>query len=181
MRVVFPRLPDHSRGYALIERDDRVTYRISGGPVSAALPHDLVHLLAEDALGIADGIWGAIAGGVVFKSMTHVSGRRPPHAAQRSAAIKREYGPALHRAELLGGFVELVANDDGADAEGVRLLARQWFTTEPDFTVDPATVLRAAGALRQAARRWRALRVGEEYVCEWPAHRRVRLDFRAAS
>ncbi|HET8682427.1 MAG TPA: hypothetical protein VFM54_11210 [Micromonosporaceae bacterium] len=183
MRVVFPRLPDHTRGYALVERDDRVTYRLGSGPASAALPHDLVHLLVEDSLGISDGIWGAIAGGVVFRSMTHVAGRRPPHAAQRSAAIKRQYGPALRRAELLGGFVERLARGGfGArvDVDGVRRLTHRWLTTEPDLTVDPAAVLRAVVALGEAAGRWRALEVGEEYVFRWPAHRRVRLDLGVA-
>jgi len=56
MRVAFPRLPDHTRGYALVSRDDGVAYRLWGGPAGPDLPHDLVHFLVEDTLRIADGI-----------------------------------------------------------------------------------------------------------------------------
>jgi hypothetical protein len=31
--VTFPRLPDHARGYALIERDDGVVYQLYGGSI----------------------------------------------------------------------------------------------------------------------------------------------------
>lgn len=81
MRVTFSRLPDHQRGYALVERDDGVRYRLYGGRAGPQLPHDLRHLIVERELGITDGIWAGIAAGVVFASMRHVSGRRPPAAA----------------------------------------------------------------------------------------------------
>src|SRR5690349_18072136 len=114
MRVTFQRLPDHQWADVLIERDDGVVYRMHAGPVTAHAPHDLVHFTVEDALGMSDGIWGAIAGGVVFRSMTHVSGRRPPHAAERSAELIREYRDHLQRAELLGGFIEAAAHQPEA-------------------------------------------------------------------
>ena len=84
MRVTFPRLPDHERAYALVERDDGVVYRLYGGTAGPRLPHDIMHLVVERELRIRDGIWAGIAAGVVFDSMRHVSGRRPPHAAERS-------------------------------------------------------------------------------------------------
>src|SRR5262245_54065975 len=136
---MFFRVPDHQRGYALVARDDGVIYRLNGGPVTAELPHDLVHLTVEDALGLADGIWGAIAGGVVFRSMTHHSGRRPPHAAERSVALIRQYRSRLQRAELIGGFVERVAGGlAGADD------SRRYLATLPDEQLDTASITRAA-------------------------------------
>src|SRR4029453_7521528 len=104
MPVTFDRLPDHEWAHVLIERDDRVVYRMHAGPITAEIPHDLVHFTVEDTLGITDGIWGAIAGGVVFRSMTHVSGRRPPPAAERSTQLIRAHRDRLQRAELIGGF-----------------------------------------------------------------------------
>ena len=80
MRVTFPRLPDHERAYALVERDDGAVYRLYGGPAGPRLPHDIMHFVVERELHIPDGIWGGIASGIVFDSMHHVSGRRPPHA-----------------------------------------------------------------------------------------------------
>ena len=80
MRVRFPRLPDHQRAYALVERDDGVVYRLYGGMAGSRLPHDIMHLVVERELRIRDGVWGGIAAGAVFDSMRYVSGRRPPHA-----------------------------------------------------------------------------------------------------
>jgi hypothetical protein len=168
VRVTFPRLADHQRGGALVERDDGVTYWLDGGPVTADLPHDLVHFTVERTLGIADGIWGAIAGGVVFRSMTHVSGRRPPHAAERSAELIRAHRQSLQRAELIGGFVERVAHGEvGADA------ARRYFSTAPEISLDLAALRGAVDALRDAEARWRALPVGGQLTCHWPSYRRL--------
>ena len=91
MRVTFPRLPDHERAWALVERDDGVVYRLYGGTAGPRLPHDIMHLVVERELRIKDGIWAGIAAGVVFDSMQHVSGRRPPHAAERSKALLRDF------------------------------------------------------------------------------------------
>ena len=84
MRVTFPRLPDRERAYALVERDDGAVYRLYGGLAGSRLPHDIMHLVVERELRIRDGIWGGIAAGIIFDSMEHVSGRRPPHARERS-------------------------------------------------------------------------------------------------
>ncbi|WP_203705408.1 hypothetical protein [Asanoa iriomotensis] len=171
MRVTFDRPADHVWGSILIERDDHVVYRMSAGPITAELPHDLVHFTVEDAMRVADGIWGAIAGGVVFKSMTHQSGRRPPHSADRSAALIREYRDRIQHAELLGGFVEAVAMQPRADL--AKLIA-QWFATRPENAPPPDAVRAAVTALHDAAERWRAVPVGGTLSLDWPAHRKIR-------
>ena len=76
MRVTFPRLPDHERAYALVQRDDGVVYQLYDGPAGPQLPHDIRHFVAERELRIPDGIWGGIAAGLVFTTMRYVSGRR---------------------------------------------------------------------------------------------------------
>jgi hypothetical protein len=174
MRVTFPRLPDHERGYAVIERGDGVTYRMWGGSVDRRLPHDVVHFVVEDRLGLADGIWGAIAGGVVYRSMEHIGGRRPPHAAERSAAIKREYGAALRWAEFLGGFVEHVAHAGIDRPDALARLPRQHFGTLAEVGTDPAVILDSARALRAREVEWAALSVGDELSLDWPSWRRMR-------
>ena len=116
--MTFPRLPDHQRAYALVERDDGVVYRLYGGLAGPRLPHDIRHLVAERELRIHDGIWAGIASGVVFESMRYVSGRRPPHAAERSARLLREFRAHAPRAELLTNLVEAVAAlEDPSDAQ----------------------------------------------------------------
>lgn len=168
MRVTFDRLADHQWAHVLIERDDDVVYRMHAGPVTAELPHDLVHYTVEDALGLPDGIWGAIAGGVVFRSMKHVSGRRPPHSGERSAALMRQYREQLQRAELLGGLIESAAHRP--DPELPRLVAQ---TFGSPVTPDLEALAGAVTALRQAEQRWQALPVGSQLTLDWPAHRRV--------
>ena len=99
MRVTFPRLPDHEAAYSVVERDDGVVYRMLSGRSGTALPHDIVHLVVERELGLTDGIWGGIAAGMVFTSMRHVRGRRPPHVTERSAQLKRMYRERILRSD----------------------------------------------------------------------------------
>jgi hypothetical protein len=170
MQVTFARLADHQWGHVLIERDDHVVFRMHAGPMTATVPHDLVHFTVEDAMGIADGIWGAIAGGVVFRSMAHVSGRRPPHAAERSQELKRAYRDHVQRAELLAGFVEAAAHRPAAD---LPRLVEEWFRSHPEHVPDIAAVEAATAALHRAQQRWGALPVGGLLRLQWPAQRRI--------
>src|SRR5262245_11211200 len=120
---------------------------MDGGPITAVLPHDLVHFTVERALGMSDGIWGAVAAGVVFRSMRHHSGRRRPHAAQRSAALIRANRDRLQRAELIGGFVERVAVIPQPTAARIARLAKTVLATLPDCDVDLHLAATAAVAV----------------------------------
>jgi hypothetical protein len=174
MRVTFPRLPDFQRAYALVERDDGVCYRLYGGadPLPGPqLPHDIRHLIAERELGITDGVWAGIAAGIVLASMQHVSGRRPPDAAERSLELISKFtgpggpgGPEL-RAELLANLVESVAALDWPTEGQIRRLAK---IKLPDADVDPAAIAAAATAMQVEAARWARLRIGEELCYDWP-------------
>ena len=104
----------------LVERDDGVVFAMRGAGGGSELPHDLVHALVETELGIADGIWGCVADGVVWNSMRHVSGRQPPHAAERSARLKKERAAAIGRAEAVAGLVSRLARGRGGAAGGGR-------------------------------------------------------------
>ena len=172
MRVTFPRLPDHQRAYALVERDDGVVYRLYGGTAGPRLPHDIMHLVAERELRIRDGIWAGIAAGVVFESMCHVSGRRPPHAAERSRDLLRRFSQQGLRAELLADLVSSVAALDTMTQDKIRRLTRDKLAVLPAMPpaaeVDPVMIAAAARALQVEAARWARLRVGEELSYEWP-------------
>ena len=168
MRVTFPRLPDHQRAYALVERDDGVVYRLYGGPAGPRLPHDIMHLVVERELRIRDGIWGGIAAGIVFTSMRYVSGRRPPHAAERSKDLLHGFRPPGLRAELLADLVSSAAALDTMTPDTIRRLAGEKLSVLPDADVDPVVIAGAARALQVEAARWARLRVGEELCYEWP-------------
>ena len=168
MRVTFPRLPNHERAWALVERDDGVVYRLYGGTAGPRLPHDITHLVAERELRIKDGIWAGIAAGVVFDSMQHVSGRRPPHAAERSKALLRDFRQQGLRAELLADLVAGAATLDTLTLDKIKRLAAAKLSVLPDADVDPVVIAAAARALQVEAARWARLRVGEELSYDWP-------------
>jgi hypothetical protein len=172
MRVTFPRLPDHQRAYALVERDDGVVYRLYGGTAGSRLPHDIMHLIAERELRIRDGLWAGIAAGVVFESMCHVSGRRPPHAAEHSRDLLRRFSQQGLRAELLADLVASVAALETMTPDKIRQLTRDKLSVlpapPPAGKMDPVVIAAAARALQVEAARWARLRVGEELSYEWP-------------
>jgi hypothetical protein len=158
--MTFPRMADRRPVETLVERDDGVVFAMRGAGGGADLPHDLVHALVETELGVADGIWGCVADGVVWGSMRHVSGRQPPHAAERSARLKRERAAAIQRAEALADLV-------GRSARGAEVLPGEVAA----LGLPPERVAVAAVALADAGRSWRALAVGEAWTLEWPVPR----------
>jgi hypothetical protein len=130
--------------------------RGAGG--GASPPHDLVHLLVEQHLGVADGIFGCIADGVVWESMRHVSGRRPPHWAERSARLQRERAESLRAAEYLAHVVHRLSCGEPI------------LPGDPDRSGQPLPRLHdAAASLAAATARWAALRPGERWTLSWPA------------
>jgi len=166
MRVTFPRLADHQRGYSVVERDDGVVYRIdSFTTMGSELPHDIRHLIVERELRISDGIWGAIAAGTVYTSMSHLRGRRPPHAADRSAELKRWQRDRVMRAELLANLVEAVAVLADPSPAEIRRLTKEKLSVVPvtEPGLDPGDVI----AVQVEAARWARLRVGENLVYDW--------------
>src|SRR5437773_3342724 len=137
MRVTFPRLPDHERAWALVERDDGVVYRLYSGTAGPRLPHDIMHLVVERELRISDGIWAGIAAG---------GPSRPP--GQRAALL----------ADLVAGAAALGT----LTLEKIRRLTADKLAALPDPNVDPVAVAVAARALQVEAARWARLRGGGE-------------------
>jgi len=147
MRVTFPRLPDHERAWALVERDDGVVFRFyGGGTAGPRLPHDIMHLVVERELRISDGIWAGIAAG---------GPSQPPQ-------------PPGQRAELLADLVAGAAALGTLTLEKIRRLTADKLAALPDANVDPVAVAVAARALQVEAARWARLRVGEELSYDWP-------------
>jgi len=109
-----------------------------------------------------------VAAGVVFDSMRYVRGRRPPHAAERSARLLRGFRRQGLRAELLADLVSSAAALDRLTPEEIRRLAAAKLSVLPETDVDPAVIAAAARALQVEASRWARLRVGEELCYEWP-------------
>jgi hypothetical protein len=163
VRMTFRRMADRRPVETLVERDDGVVFAMRGAGGGADLPHDLVHAVVETALPLADGVWGCVADGVVWGSMRHVSGRRPPHAAERSARLVQERREAVMRAEHLADVVGRLARGERVPAGALAA------SGIPRERVDAAVA-----AVRDASRRWAALAAGEEWVVEWTTSSRGR-------
>lgn len=140
----------------LVERDDGVVFAMRGAGGGADLLHDLVHALVETEFGILDGIWGCVADGVEWNSMRHVSGRRPPHAAERSARLQEERSAAIGHAEAVADLVSRLAR-------GAVVLPGE----VPSSGVPADRLNAAAGELRAVARRWAELAPGASWTVAW--------------
>ena len=154
--MTFERMADRRPVETLVERDDGVVFRMRGAGGGADLPHDLVHALVEQSLQVTDGIWGCVADGVVWNSMRHVSGRQPPHAAERSDRLKKERAASIQAAERLADLV-------GRLARGGEVLPGE--TSHAGQT--PEALRAAATDLSAAASRWAALAPGATWTVDW--------------
>jgi hypothetical protein len=161
VRITFERMADRRPVETLVERDDGVVFRMRGAGGGAELPHDLVHALVEQSLRVTDGIWGCVADGVVWTSMRHVSGRQPPHAAERSERLKKERAAPIQAAEQL---VDLV----GRLARGEEMLPGE--TGRAGHTQEALSA--AAAELASAASRWAGLAPGDTWAVNWKASAR---------
>jgi hypothetical protein len=156
VRITFERMADRRPVETLVERDDGVVFRMRGAGGGAALPHDLVHALVEQQLRVRDGIWGCVADGVVWRSMRHVSGRQPPHPAERSERLKKERADRIRAAEALADLVGRLARQEPA------------LPGEPGASGhSPDALATAAAELISAGRRWSDLPPGARWVVDW--------------
>ena len=157
VRMTFQRMADRRPVETTVERDDGVVFAMRGAGGGADLPHDLVHAVVEAQVPLPDGVWGCVADGVVWGSKRHVSGRRPPHAADRSDALKRQRVEVVQRAENVAHIVGRLARNE-------EILPNEIAASG----IPPERIAVAVEAVRDAARRWAALPVGGHWVVEWP-------------
>lgn len=160
-----------ARSYEVVaRRADRVVIRIGTPDRPAGLPHDMAHYLVERGLGFERGFWGAVAAGAVFKGMEVVSGRRPPHAGERSKAIIKAEHHQLAAAELYVSVIQAVARE-GRERDWAYVNARLddvWRPFRvPRRSVTREGVLRVCESLREAEEGWRELPVGGSVTVSW--------------
>ena len=163
---------DERRYETVITRSDGVTYHVKGVGHMGVIPHDLAHFVVERALGLRHGFWGSVAAGAVFGSLTYVSGRRRPHAAQRSKEVWKANEKALTEVEILVGlFDKAFADGLRADSPALRERLRRYTWTPPgqaprQFTDDQ--VLAVCSGWDDMLRVWNRLAVGDTLDLDWP-------------
>lgn len=115
MKVTFRKLVEQRVSTWEAVRGQRT--RVPGATMAlgrGGLPHDLIQLIVEGALGLEKGFWGSVAEGATFKSL----GRKRTAAGR--AVIARNK-PALLEAE------KVVANHYGAWQQGTPTPAAPYF------------------------------------------------------
>jgi hypothetical protein len=106
---------DAPRPHAWWQATRRTRGTITGGhmPIGrGVIPHDLVHLATEGALGLGDGFWGLLARGATFKRGTdrkRTSFGRALVAANRGELQRAEHLGNEHHARWLAGSATPVA------------------------------------------------------------------------
>lgn len=97
MRVTFFKLVEDRCSYWEAVRGKRT--RVPGTPMAlgrGGMPHDLLQMLVEGAVGFHDGFWGSVASGATFKS----TGRKRTKPGRAVIAQNRE---GIDRAEQIVG------------------------------------------------------------------------------
>jgi hypothetical protein len=158
---------------AVIARADGVRLRLRSYDRKAAVPHDLVHFVAERAFGLRQGVWGSIADGVMFGSMDVVSGRLRHDSRQRSQSVLRANKRELGLAELLSDVVYRGLHQD--EATLARELDRTWgVLREGPCPYTPAQARAAVTELAALAEQWTVTTADQGLTVTWPSRRQAR-------
>lgn len=174
MEITFTKTGE--RTYEIVaQRDDGVTLRVRTPDKPVTIPHDMVHYVVERELGMERGFWGSIAAGMVFGSVQVVSGRQPPHAAERSAALIKASYREQAAAELYVAVLQRVTQE--GKEQDFRYVSscldevwRPFRWPRPPVTAEDAA--RVAQALREAESAWATLPVGESVKVTWASAQR---------
>ena len=98
------------RYHSILHRRDGVLIELEGGSYNRVggavprVPHDIAHLIVEDAFGLRSGLWATLAAGGLVQNTTFAGGRKPPHAE-----------PVMVRA-----VADAALEDRARDLEGLR-------------------------------------------------------------
>lgn len=164
---------DERRYQTVIRRRDGVCYHVKGVGHMYDIPHDMAHLAVEAPLGLHRGFWGSVADGAVFTTMTHLSGRRKPGAAERSRQVLKANHGYISEAELLVSiFNHALEEGHGPTSAVLRARLRDEQFTAPghrprEFT--DAEIAAVCAAWHRMLALWTQLPIGGTLEFTWPA------------
>ncbi|OHV29673.1 hypothetical protein CC117_28745 [Parafrankia colletiae] len=170
MRVSFCRLDGPKGGeggsVATVERPDGVSLRMHSYDRTFSVPHDLAHFVAEHEFRLRRGVWGSIAAGAMFGSMSVVAGRLRHDSHQRSRDLKRANQREIRLAEIVAGAVHGAVEQNVPPNPADIASAWQLYRTDaPSFPPDlPARATARLNVLRAV---WQALRPDESIDLVW--------------
>lgn len=170
--ITFFKAAAGTRYHSVVHRRDGVEVRLEGGSWNAVggparrVPHDIAHLLVEEAFGLDRGLWGVLAAGGTVQNASVAGGRQPPHAARRAEAIVAPARPMLQQAEVLVRAVaDLALAGTPRDVAAFnRALGDRWAVRGGATADQLAAVCRA---LQTAGVEWDAVPPGGTLQLSW--------------
>jgi hypothetical protein len=171
MKLAVTRLDADGRYETLLVRDDGVSFRVRGVAHKFAIPHDLAHFVVEKALHLHRGFWGSIADGAVFPSMSYVSGRRKPKAAERSSTLLKANAPQLNEAEVVVRIFNDTIEQGHRETSPVlrERLRQRWAPPgHRPREFSPAEISAVFAAYEEMRLAWKNLPVGNTFDVLWP-------------
>jgi len=153
---------------SVIHRQDGVVFELPSFSRKHRVPHDLAHAVTERELRISNGVYGLIAAGHLFPTMTVVSGKLRHDARARSERVWKAYGSSSTGAEVLASAVHLSV-ESGQSKHVLDAARRAWGMVEQaPFPWTAADITRALTALRDLAGQWESVGVDECLEFFWP-------------
>jgi hypothetical protein len=186
MRVSFRRTGERRYAVEVGRADDDVRIMDPAPGFDPLMPHDLLHLVVEDVLGLQGGIFGQLAAG------GHAGTFRPADDAELG---HRERARERRRDAKRGGRIQREGRSDAARSERATYLCLyEWLARAPDaahrararamaaeagniharlsdeerLALDVAALTRACARLDRLSARWQRLQVGESLDVTWP-------------
>jgi hypothetical protein len=157
--------------------DDRIEIRRADGstadtrfPKKGPVPHDAVHWIVEETLGLPDGFWGKIAGGLHPDEVQEMA-KAAGHASAARASLPDATIIQLLQAERLVECFEAALWSGGSDAASVRHMGEAGCaTSHVDFpAITDAQIDAAMARVLAMQAEWSPAPAGHSMSFEWPA------------
>lgn len=157
------------------QADDRLVITRADGsvvetrfPKKGPVPHDAVHVIVEETLGLKRGFWGMIASGNHPDAVQEIA-KAAGHASAKRAAVPEAHIVELLQAERIVEAAEAALWSGGTDREGMRHLAEAGCIAShvpvPDLSDDRLDAILAQ--VRDLATQWGPASIGYELRLSW--------------
>jgi len=164
MQVRFERTGQHQYAVAVL-RSLHGDLRMDPAPgYSDLIPHDLVHWVAEEELGLRDGIFGQLAAGGNAGTFVPTDELRTKAWARQVERRNRSTGTEMGRSEVLVAQVYPRWLRHSGHLPGTHYVLQD----PPPTDLRDADLERVFARLDALSEQWRAVGVGESMSVQWP-------------
>ncbi len=139
-------------------------------PKKGPVPHDAVHFIVEETLGLTHGFWGMIASGISPDEVQELA-KAAGHASAKRAELPDASIVMLLQAERIVESVEAALWSGGTDVDGTRHLAESGCAAShvPVPDLDDGRVAAMLARARALLADWGPAPVGHQLQFRWRA------------